>query len=496
MDAIFLQVLNMSLTASYVIIIVIIVRLCLKKVSKIYSLALWSAVLFRLICPLSFEGVFSLVTINANAIPQNIMYAKVPQISTGINIIDSIANPVLATHKVTSYTSINPMQITILIGEFIWVLGGSLLLIYSIISLIALKRKLVGAVKWRNNLHLADHITTPFVMGIIHPKIYLPSTLSEREQEYIVKHEQTHIRRLDHIIKMIAFLVLIIHWFNPLVWLAFILYVQDMEMSCDESVINQMGMEIRSEYAASLLSLATGRKIVSGIPLAFGEGDTKNRIKNVLDYKKLSFGIILVAAIGVIGVCVGLILNPMSDAITKLDKEVYLADIEQMNIGAEMPYLLYGDDNIAIMQGTFGLLIYNLNESKVTNRISYDQLKDLGITMVYAGVSLDGAMIYFGNDDMMSTDIRYTYQYDIKSNTFKEFAKQEVEVMKINQISTSEDGKYYEYYDFHYLINNTVVELDKSFIYLRAKTDWSMKSLQIVISSYEDGTSKIYDVFK
>lgn len=284
MDAIFLQVLNMSLTASYVILVVSIVRKLLKKAPKIFSYALWSAVLFRLICPFSIESFFSLISMNTNPLPVNILYA-----------------------------SINPIQLSILFGEFIWVVGFSIWLVYSILSLLRLRNKLVGAVKLRDNIYLADHIATPFVIGVLHPKIYLPSTLSEQEQKYIILHEQTHVLRYDHIIKIIAFLALAIHWFNPLVWLAFILCTKDMEMSCDESVMKQIDTDIRKEYSASLLSLTTGKKIISGAPLAFGEGDTKARIKNVMNYKKTKTWIAAVSMVIVVLFCVGFTTNPVNN---------------------------------------------------------------------------------------------------------------------------------------------------------------------------------------
>jgi beta-lactamase regulating signal transducer with metallopeptidase domain len=166
------------------------------------------------------------------------------------------------------------------------------MLIYSVISLLKLKRKLTGAVWLRCNIYLADSHLTPFVIDVIRPRIYLPSALSERERDYIILHERTHIRRLDHIVKLAAFLALSIHWFNPLVWVAFMCCMKDMEMSCDEAVMKKMGDGIGADYSASLLSLATGRKILAGAPLAFGEGNTKSRIKNVLHYKKPTFWIV------------------------------------------------------------------------------------------------------------------------------------------------------------------------------------------------------------
>ena len=174
--------------------------------------------------------------------------------------------------------SSNPLQIWIFVGEIVWLAGMALLIGHSVASLMRLRQKLIGAVRLQHNIYLVDHITTPFVFGLISPKIYLPSTLSERERGYIILHEQMHIRHFDYIIKILAFFALTIHWFNPFVWVAFFFAGKDMEMTCDESVIKQLGSDICQEYSASLLGLATGKKIIAGGPLSFGEGSVKGRI--------------------------------------------------------------------------------------------------------------------------------------------------------------------------------------------------------------------------
>ncbi len=309
MEKIFLQILNMSLTASYVILVLLIVQLLIKRLPKIYSYALWSIVFFRLVSPFSFESIYSLVFLNSNPIPKDIGFATIPQVSLGIEAIDRSANEFLALQMAIPATSANPMQIWIGIGMWAWILGIGIILSYSIISLIRLRLRLVGAVKWQDNIYLVDHIASPFVVGLVKPKIYLPSSLSEKEQEYIILHEKTHIKRLDHVIKMLAFLVLTIHWFNPLVWLSFFLFSKDMEMSCDESVIRHMDKDIRSEYSKSLLSFSFVNKKIGPIPLAFGEKNTKSRIKNLLNYRKPAFWISAIAALACLVLAICLIAN-------------------------------------------------------------------------------------------------------------------------------------------------------------------------------------------
>ncbi len=308
LDELFLQILNMSFTASFAIALVLLVRLVLKKSPKVFSYALWSVVLFRLLCPFSFESVLSLLPNNPNPIPSNIGMMAVPQINTGLPALNNAINPNLPAG--TPIASVNPMQIWVFVGRVLWLMGIAGLLIYSVAMLFQLTKKLKNAVHYSGNIYHSNQIETAFVLGAFRPKIYLPSSLNEAERDYILLHEQTHIRRFDHIVKLVGFFVLMLHWFNPLVWIAFFVSGKDMEMSCDEAVVKKLGNGVKKDYSTSLLSLATGRKIVGGTPLAFGEGNTKSRIKNVLNYKKPAFWVIAVSAIVAVSVGVGLMANP------------------------------------------------------------------------------------------------------------------------------------------------------------------------------------------
>lgn len=311
LNALFLQILNMSFTASVVILLVLVARFCLKKAPKIFSYALWSVVLFRLLCPFSIESIFSLLPTHAAPIGQDILYATLPEIDTGITVLNQVVNAVLPA--ATPYASVNPLQLWATLGSFLWVAGMVALLVYSLFSLAKLHRTLQNATPMEKGMYYSDTIDTAFVLGIIQPAIYLPQTLSTQEREYILLHERTHIQRFDHIIKIVSFVALCIHWFNPLVWVAFFASSKDMEMSCDEAVIRTLGSSVKKEYSASLLALATGRHIVGGTPLAFGEGDTKSRVQNVLNYKKPAFWGILIAILAVAAVCIGLVTNPKEE---------------------------------------------------------------------------------------------------------------------------------------------------------------------------------------
>lgn len=202
----FLQVLNMSFTASFVIIFVLLARLFLKKSPKVLSYALWGVMLFRLICPFSFESIFSLLPVKSNPIPPDIVYEAIPTIDTGIPAINHTVNQSLPAAATAA--SINPLQIWTFMGSTVWLLGIAILLLYSIVSLVKLQKRLRNIVHEKDNIYLAKHLDTPFVMGIIRPKIYLPTSLTEDEKRYILLHEQMHIRRFDHVIKIASFLYL------------------------------------------------------------------------------------------------------------------------------------------------------------------------------------------------------------------------------------------------------------------------------------------------
>ena len=330
------KLLNMSLTASVVIVLVLLLRLLLKKAPKVISYALWGIVLFRLICPVSIESSFSLfslldtpvvesgtLTSRIEYVPNDIVHTEYPNIVLPVPGVEDAINNTLPQGE--EQLRADPLEAPMAIATYVWMAGVIGMGIYAAASYIQLRRKLITASPLRESIYLVDDITSPFVMGLFRPKIYLPSSVEEQEQSYILMHEQHHIRRFDHIIKALAFFALCIHWFNPLVWIAFIMAGRDMEMSCDEAVVKKMGDSVLADYTASLLSLATGKHIIAGTPLAFGEGDAKGRIRNLANWKKPAFGIIAVAVVacGIFAVC--LLTNPKQERI----ESTILDDIEQ-----------------------------------------------------------------------------------------------------------------------------------------------------------------------
>ncbi len=311
MGNLFISILNMSLTASYVIAAIILVRPFLKKIPKSISFILWAVAGFRLVFPFSFESVFSLIPFKSQIIPADIAMQPFPRVDSGIIVVDNAVSSVLPS--ATSVASVNPLQIWQAIGAYLWLAGIVAMLIYSVVSINLLKRRLRDAVLTEGNIYEADNLKTPFVLGFVHPKIYIPSGLSAEEKSYIILHERTHIKRIDHLVKLAAFLILCVHWFNPLVWMAFLLMSADMEMSCDERVLKQMGGEVKGAYSMSLLSLATGRRLINGSPLAFGEGNIKGRIKNVMSFKEPAAWVIVISAVLVAALSIAFAANKASD---------------------------------------------------------------------------------------------------------------------------------------------------------------------------------------
>lgn len=277
-DKVFLDIVNMSITGSFAILIIMLARLLLKKAPKVFSYALWFVAFFRLLVPVSFESVLSILPFNTTPLSTDMLYIETPYVETGIKAIDSVINPVVATEVFDS--TANVYQIFTFWGKIIWFIGVCAFCLYSIRSYSKLKKKLQSAVLLRDNIYISQVVGTPFALGLRNPKIYLPSNLADA-QEYVIAHEQTHLARRDNLAKILGYVVLILHWFNPLVWLAFKLFVTDMEMSCDESVIRNSKEDIRKEYSQSLLELSI-EKSTLGIPMAFAEGNPKERIKNVM----------------------------------------------------------------------------------------------------------------------------------------------------------------------------------------------------------------------
>ena len=315
MYALFLKVFNMSIAASWLILAVLLLRTVLHKAPKTWRCVLWALVGVRLVMPFSLESVFSLIP-STEVIAPEAMYATEPTLNTGISSVDKVVNPVFtATFRAAdTVTSVNPLQVWTFISGYIWRIGVVMLLLYTLVTYIRLKHRVSDAVLHKENIYQSERVASPFVLGIFRPRIYIPYGLSMAEQRCVLAHERAHIARMDYILKPLAFIILAVHWFNPLVWVAYVLLCRDMEYACDEKVINEMGAKGKKEYAETLLSRSMPRHRLSMCPLAFGETGVKSRIRNVVNYKKPGFWLVLVAVALIFVIVVGFLTDPVEDA--------------------------------------------------------------------------------------------------------------------------------------------------------------------------------------
>ncbi|WP_286680769.1 M56 family metallopeptidase [Tepidanaerobacter sp. EBM-49] len=380
MSKLFITVLNMSITASFAALIIIFARMLLRKSPKIFSYALWAVVWFRLICPVSFESALSLLP------GQNLMFYNV----------DTLANPNALSEQygaggavkqtlestltaVNTSSNANLIDTAVKIAAAVWILGIAIILCHSAISYLKLRNRISTATFYKDNIFETDQIHTPFVLGLMRPRIYIPTGLEQKELDYILKHEQIHIKRRDYVIKPIAFFTVVLHWFNPIVWISYFLMSKDMEMSCDEEVIRQSKEDIRVSYSRSLLSLSMKQ---SGLlaPLAFGESNIKTRIKNILNYKKPALWAICPACILVVAISMALAANPS-------DKIEYLASAEK--------FLEYKTDYVG-------------DASKVGNIIS---LLDFPENINYSYFELHTENVPYGITVHLNTDAKTRNKY-------------------------------------------------------------------------------------
>ena len=297
MSELFLEIVNRSIAASWIVIAVLILRFCLKKAPKWVNVLLWGIVAVRLIFPFSIESALSLIP-SAETVSPSIMMETAPSVQTGVPSLDQVINPVI-DHSLSPApgASANPLQIWISVMAAVWLAGAAALLLYSAISYWRLRRRVREAVILRDNIYQSENAGSPFVLGIIQPKIYLPYSVDSGALAYVIAHEQAHIRRGDHWWKPLGFLLLTVHWFNPLLWLSYILLCRDIELACDERVIREMGNEQRADYTRALVSCSVSRRSIAACPLAFGEVGVKTRVKSVMNYKKPAFWIVLASVV-------------------------------------------------------------------------------------------------------------------------------------------------------------------------------------------------------
>ena len=636
MENVFLKLLNMSISACWLVLAVVVIRLLLKNAPKFIRCILWAIVGLKLICPFSFESVFSVLP-KGELIPEHVVQSNSSFEPTLSEVFEYAQNnPVVydigldqnGSITFTEFTApdsdyLNPLLILSTIASVAWLVGLMVMLAYGIISYLKLRKKTAASLNLRDNIWLCDDIQLPFILGLIRPRIFVPSYMSEEQLSCVEAHERAHLERRDHWWKPLGYAVLAVHWFNPAIWLAYILLCRDIELACDEKVIKSMSMGDKKDYSRVLLSCNIPHRSISACPLAFGEVGVKERVKTVLNYKKPALWIIIAAVVACIVAALCFLTEPID---TKIDKETeaYLhtvileqgrsehteqyfpcedhiilkaekegavttvyalvryaeysytdgiikeesgfhcpavitldmegygyssncwwpgdgseyapsirehfprslwskainihkysdeqsarcrlqaeqyymlggaaeTDIGQMNIGAQLPTIVFADRHTVILNGTFGLLVYDTDANAIVHLISYEKLGTIGIDILEAIASSDGSLVYLANHT--GTGLEFTRVLDVKNLTISEYSGGVPKDRFVTEDLFSKYGGLIEAKNRTYIVNGSAVTIDGSILYVRADRDWSMSSLQIVWHNLSTDEMTVRDVF-
>lgn len=339
METVFLYFLNKSIAAVWMIVTILLLRIVTRRIPKwIYGI-LWIMVGIRLLCPIGFQSEWSVIS-SVHTVPEIIMYSAEPAIDSGFESVDQWVNPKLPTGgSVDSIDEDQPMAVVIEYASYIWTAGIVLLTIYSTVRWLRLRKWVRASIKVKERVYICDDISAPFILGVFRPKVYLPSTLREEQMKIVLDHENAHLNRDDHWTKMIGFIVVILHWFNPLVWLAYQKMSEDIELACDEKVIKNVDEVDKKKYMQVLLDLSRAKSIFFNIPLAFGEVAVKRRIQSIVRYKRVRWGTMLVTILIFLTFTVCFLTNPMENRIsvanwsemTEREKKIYDTVKEKIN---------------------------------------------------------------------------------------------------------------------------------------------------------------------
>ena len=314
MAAVFLKLLNLSISASWLVLAVLVLRLISKRSPKWVNVLLWGIVALRLVLPFSIESALSLIPSAETVSPAVVQFAPAPTITSGVSVIDNAVNPSLSEHFAAVPTaSVNPLYVWTEIAGWVWLIGLGAMLLYALVSYLRLRRRVSVSLPIQDHIYLCDAISSPFILGVVKPRIYLPSGLDEVQRQNVLAHEQAHLARRDHWWKPLGFALLAVYWFNPVLWLAYTLLCRDIELACDERVIRTMDESAVKTYSTVLLACSMPRKAVITCPLAFGEIGVKERVRNALHYKKPAFWVVAASVAVCVVVAVCFLTDPPTD---------------------------------------------------------------------------------------------------------------------------------------------------------------------------------------
>lgn len=332
MAAVFLKLLNLSISASWLVLAVLVLRLGSKRSPKWMNVLLWGIVALRLVLPFSIESALSLIPSAETVSPAAVQFAPAPTITSGVSVIDNAVNPSLSEHfAAVPGMSVNPLYVWTEIAGWVWLIGLGAMLLYALVSYLRLRRRVSVSLPIQENIYLCDGISSPFILGIVKPRIYLPSGLDEVQRQNVLAHERAHLARYDHWWKPLGFALLAVYWFNPLLWLAYALLCRDIELACDERVIRTMDASAVKTYSTVLLACSMPHKAVISCPLAFGEVGVKERVRNALHYKKPAFWMVAASAIVCIAVAVCFLTNPEHETM-KWAKNLRVDDVVRVEL--------------------------------------------------------------------------------------------------------------------------------------------------------------------
>ena len=314
MAAVFLKLLNLSISASWLVLAVLVLRLISKRSPKWMNVLLWGIVALRLVLPFSIESALSLIPSAETVSPAVVQFAPAPTITSGVSVIDNAVNPSLSEHfSAVPTASVNPLYVWTEIAGWVWLIGLGAMLLYALVSYLRLRRRVSVSLPVQDHIYLCDAISSPFILGVVKPRIYLPSGLDEVQRQNVLSHERAHLARRDHWWKPLGFALLAVYWFNPVLWLAYTLLCRDIELACDERVIRTMDESAVKTYSTVLLACSMPRKAVITCPLAFGEVGVKERVRNALRYKKPAFWVVAASVTVCVVVAVCFLTDPPTD---------------------------------------------------------------------------------------------------------------------------------------------------------------------------------------
>ena len=386
MDKLFITIVNNGLVASWIILVVIVLRKLLNRIPKWVNCLLWGLVAIRLAIPFSIESIFSLIP-SAKPVPADIEYAKITKIDSGMHAVNMVINPVLENHfAVKEIASVNPIQVIIFISSYIWMIGVIGLLIYAFVSFIMLKRQVKNAQAIDKGIFRSGTIDSPFILGFVKPSIYIPDYLDDEAYICVTEHEKAHIKRGDFIWKPFGFLILSVYWFNPLCWFAYIMLCKDIEYACDEKVTKDKDKNWKATYCQVLLDCSSKRKMIAACPVAFGEVSVKDRIKFVIRYKKPTLGMIVLAFVACIVVGICFLTNPktteISDDIIDAGSDIAIEEIAEKE--SDTTHLTEQAENEEILGGGS----YSSRNSDKTEQTT-EQAADFAPTDIYSVNQID-----------------------------------------------------------------------------------------------------------